>query len=237
MTEAIVKEIEDAVDIAIVAGEKKRTRRKYIGASSIGDECQRKIQYRYLNYPVDPDKEFTARTLRIFQFGHEIEDYAAKWLRDAKFDLRTEDTDGKQFGFSIADDQIKGHIDGVICDGSVSMNYPFLWENKSANDRKFKEFVKVGVAKANKVYATQIALYQAYMDLEENPCLFTVVNKNTSEIYYELVPFDKHLAQSASDKAVNILAAIKSGETLPRIAQSKDFFLCRFCDFQNTCWD
>ena len=124
MTEAIVKEIEDAVDIAIVAGEKKRTRRKYIGASSIGDEFQRKIQYRYLNYPVDPDKEFTARTLRIFQFGHEIEDYTAKWLKDAGFDLRTEKKDGKQFGFSIANDEVKGHIDGVICAGPANMSYP-----------------------------------------------------------------------------------------------------------------
>ena len=93
------------------------------------------------------------------------------------------------------------------------------------------------MAKANKVYATQIALYQAYMELSDNPCLFTVVNKNTSEIYYELVPFDKDLAQSASDKAVNILTAIKSGDILPRIAQSKDFYLCRFCDFQNACWE
>jgi hypothetical protein len=106
----------------------------------------------------------------------------AKWLRDAKFDLRTEDKNGKQFGFSIADDQIKGHIDGVVCGGPIDMAYPALWESKSANDSKFKSFVRHGVAKANSVYATQIAFYQSYMDLTENPCLFTVVNKNTSEI-------------------------------------------------------
>jgi hypothetical protein len=237
MTEAIVKEIEDAVDIAIVAGEKKRTRRKYIGASSIGDECQRKIQYRYLNYPVDPDKEFTARTLRIFQFGHNIEDYAAKWIKDAGFDLRTEDKGGEQFGFSIADGEIRGHIDGVICDGPVSMAYPSLWENKSSNEKKFQAFVRMGVAKANPTYATQIALYQTYMDLTENPALFTVVNKNTSEIYYELVPYNPTLAQEASDRAVNILTASKAGDILPRIAQSKDFFLCKFCEYQQSCWD
>lgn len=132
----IVEHIKAAVDNAIVAGEKKRERRKYIGASSIGDECQRKIQYRYLNYPVDPDKEFSARTLRIFQFGHNIEDYAAKWIRDAGFDLRTESKQGEQFGFSIADGEIRGHIDGVVCDGPVSMEYPSLWENKSSNEKK-----------------------------------------------------------------------------------------------------
>ena len=229
--------ISAAVDDAIVQNEKKRERRKYLGASSIGDECGRKIQYRYMNFPIDEDKEFSARTLRIFQFGHEIEDYAAKWFRDAGFDLRTEDKQGKQFGFSIADDQIKGHIDGVICDGPVEMGYPALWENKSANDSKFKAFVRHGVAKANPTYATQIALYQTYMELTDNPALFTVVNKNTSEVYYELVPYDQELAQKASDKAVNILTASKVGDILPRIAKSKDFFLCKFCEYRNTCWN
>ena len=71
------------------------------------------------------------------------------------------------------------------------MQYPFLWECKSANSKKFSEFVRKGVANANPVYAAQIALYQAYMDLTENPALFTVMNKDTSEIYYELVPFDE----------------------------------------------
>jgi hypothetical protein len=235
-TDPVADHIREAVDNAIVAGEEKRERRAYIGASSIGDECQRKIQYRYLDYPIDPDKAFTARTLRIFQFGHEIEDYTAKWLKDAGFDLRTEQKDGKQFGFSIADGEIKGHIDGVFCGGPVAMDYPSLWECKSSNDSKFKAFVRHGVAKANPTYATQIALYQTYMDLYENPALFTVVNKNTSEVYYELVPYDHNLAQEASDRAVNILTAAKAGDILPRIAQSKDFFLCKFCEFRETCW-
>ena len=74
------------------------------------------------------------------------------------------------------------------------------------------------------------------MDLSEHPALFTVVNKNTSEVYYELVPYNQELAQAASDKAVNILTASKVGDILPRVAQSKDFFLCKFCEFRETCW-
>ena len=232
VADAIKKEVDDA----ILRNEQKRERRKYLGASSIGEECNRKIQYSFLNNPQDEGSGFSAQTLRIFQFGHEIEDYAAKWLKDAGFDLRTEDKQGEQFGFSIADDQIKGHIDGVICGGPVSMGYPALWENKSSNDKKFQAFVRHGVAKANPTYATQIALYQTYMELSEHPALFTVVNKNTSEIYYELVPYDQELAQMASDKAVNILTASKVGDILPRVAQSKDFFLCKFCEFRETCW-
>ena len=189
-----------------------------------------------MNFPQDEGSEFSAKTLRIFEFGHNIEDYVAKWLRDAGFELRTEDKMGEQFGFSIADDEIKGHIDGVVCDGPVDMGYPALWECKSANDAKFKAFQRMGVSKANPIYATQVAIYQAYMQLTENPCLFTVVNKNTSEIYYELIPFNKDMAQAASDKAVNILTASKAGDILPRIATSRDYYLCKFCEFREGCW-
>ena len=186
----------------------------------------------------DHDKEFSARTLRIFEFGHIIEDQMALWLRQSGFDLRTEDKGGKQFGFSIADDQIKGHIDGVICSGpdAAGLQYPMLWECKSSNDRKFKEFVRVGVAQANKTYAAQIAVYQAYMDLTDNPALFTVVNKNTSEIHFEFVPFDKALAQKISDRGVQILTATESSEILPRISHTREYHLCKWCEFQNTCW-
>ena len=236
-SDLVAEAISQAVDKAIVEKNTRRERRRYLGASSIGEECSRKIQYRYLNYPTDEGSGFSARTLRIFEFGHHIEDHAAAWLRDAEFDLRTEDKMGKQFGFSIAGDEIKGHIDGVICGGNVTMGYPCLWENKSANDQKWKTFQRMGVAKANPVYATQIALYQAYMELTEHPALFTVVNKNNSEIYYELVPFNRELAQAASDKAVNILTAAKAGDILPRIAQTRDFYLCKFCEFRETCWN
>lgn len=224
------------VDQAILDAEALKPRRAYIGASSLGDECSRRIQYRYLDAPIDPDKKFPPKTLRIFSLGHILEDEMVKLLRQAGFDLRVQDSKGKQFGFSIADGQIAGHIDGVICGGPNIINYPCLWENKTANDKKFNEFVRMGVSRANPTYAAQIAIYQAYMDLTENPALFTVMNKNTSEIYYELVPFDAELAQRISDKAANILTASKANDILPRVAQSPDYFACRMCEFQKTCW-
>ena len=232
----IIDAISAELDKAIIEKNSERKKRTYLGGSSLGELCSRKIQYRYLGTESDEGRDFTANTLRIFQFGHEIEDSVADWLKNANFDLRTEDKNGEQFGFSIADGEIKGHIDGVICGGPVNMGYPCLWENKSANDKKFREFMMKGVARTNQVYAAQIALYQAYMNLTKHPCLFTVLNKNTSQIYYELVPFNKSLAQEISDKAVNILDATKEKETLPRVAYSRDFFDCKWCEFQDRCW-
>ena len=232
----IIQNISDVLDEGIIKVNKERKKRTYLGGSSLGESCSRKIQYRYLGVESDEGRDFTANTLRIFQFGHEIEESVANWLKNCGFDLRTEDKKGEQFGFSIADGEIKGHIDGVICGGPVDMGYPCLWENKSSNDKKFREFTMKGMARTNPVYAAQVALYQAYMNLTEYPCLFTVLNKNTSQIYYELVPFNKSLAQEMSDKAVNILDATKAKETLPRVAYSRDFFYFIWCEFQDRCW-
>ena len=39
------------------------------------------------------------------------------------------------------------------------------------------------------------------------------------------------------DKAVLVIKAVEAKERLPRIAQEPDHYLCKFCDFQNHCWE
>ena len=48
--------------------------------------------------------------------------------------------------------------------------------------------------------------------------------------------FDADLAQRMSDRAVRILQATDAGELLPRIAQARDFYECRFCAYAERCW-
>ena len=231
----IAEHIKRELDRGIKEKEYKAPKRKYLGASSLGDPCARKLQYRYMGQEIDEGKDFSAQTLRTFALGHSIEDMMILIFRDAGFELKTE-LKGEQFGFDTADGEVRGHVDGIITGGPLHLDYPMLWECKSASDKKFKEFVRNGVAVANPVYAAQIALYQAYMDLADNPCCFTVLNKNTSEIYIELVPFDGELAQKVSDKAVNIIKATQAGELLPRVAQNSDYYGCKWCEFRKTCW-
>lgn len=232
-----VEDIAYHVDKHIIDINDKKDKREYIGGSALGSPCIRQIQYRYMQTPPDTTRAFSARTLRIFDMGHIVEEIMAGYLTKAGFDIKTHDKKGEQFGFSVAEGKIKGHIDGVVCSGPVAMPYPFLWENKSANNKKFNEFVRKGVEKANPAYAGQIAVYQAYMDLTENPALFTVYNKDTSDIYYEFVPFNKILAQRMSDNGVEIIQATDANELLPRVAANSDFYSCKFCEYHNTCWN
>ena len=80
----------------------------------------------------------------------------------------------------------------------------------------------------------------AVPDISQNPALFTAVNKDTSEIYHELVPFDAAIAQEWSDRGVNILCATQAGETrhecLLCILVDPDYFEYRFCDRKDRCW-
>ena len=224
------------IDAALVAENAKRPQRDYLGGSRLGDICSRRLQYEYLKAPRDPDGGFSGRSLRIFALGHVLEDLAIEWLRKAGYDLRTRNRHGEQFGFTAAGGCVQGHADGVIVAGPDGFVAPALWECKSANARNWREIVKHGVAKAKPVYATQIALYQAYLGLTETPALFTAINKDTCEIWHELVPFDAALAQSASDKAVTILRASDAGELLPRHTSDPEHFECRFCAWKAWCW-
>jgi len=224
------------IDAALVAENAMQPQRDYLGGSRLGDICSRRLQYEYLKAPRDPDGGFSGKSLRIFALGHVMEDLAIEWLRKAGFDLRTRNRHGEQFGFTAAGGRVQGHADGVIIAGPDGFTAPALWECKSANAKNWREIAKHGVTKAKPVYATQIALYQAYLGLTETPALFTAVNKDTCEIWHELVPFDAALAQSSSDKAVTILRACDAGELLPRHTSDPDHFECRFCAWKARCW-
>ena len=234
-----------AIDAALIARNRAQPPRRYVSTSGLGRGCLRQIQYDYLAVPKDDGREFEPSTLRIFEAGHRGEDVVAAWLRAAGFDLRTERADGRQFGFSTLDGRFRGHIDGCLVTGPAAMAYPALWENKTLGAASWKEVVKRGVVLAKPVYAAQMALYQAYLQLP-NPALFTALNRDTWELACELVPFDPALAQQMSDRAVDVVRASDAHELLPRAAAERTSVICRggkaggewhpSCPWQDRCW-
>jgi hypothetical protein len=231
------------IDEALAAERDAQPPRAYLGGSRLGVACDRALQYEYLQAPVDPGREFSGKTLRIFDAGHLFEDLAIRWLRRAGFDLHTETSQGGQYGFSAAGGRIQGHVDGILAAGpdALGFGYPALLECKSLNAKSWKDTVKRGVTLSKPVYAAQIALYQAYMEpqvpgISENPAIFTAINKNTAELYFERVPFNGELAQRASDRGVRILQACEAHELLPRLANDPTHYECKFCPWQDRCW-
>lgn len=237
------EQISDLIDAALAKDREGQAPRTYLGASRLGVACERALQYEYLRTPVDPGREIPGRILRVFEVGHALEDVAIRWLRLAGFDLYTRKANGGQFGFSVAGGRIQGHVDGVInaAPSELGLQCPSLWECKTMHDKSWRDTVKHGVARSKPVYAAQMAIYQAYMEatvpgVSRNPALFTAINKDSQEIWFELVPFDGGLAQRMSDRAVRVISASESGELLPRHATTPTHVECKFCSWQDRCW-
>jgi len=155
------------LDDALARERDAQTPRDYLGASRLGVNCERALQFEYTQTPVDPGRAFSGRLLRVFEVGHQLEELVIRWLRLMGFDLYTRNARGGQFGFSVAQGRIKGHVDGILNSGpaSLGMSYPALWECKTMNDKSWRDTVKNGVAKSKPVYAAQMAVYQAYMEV------------------------------------------------------------------------
>lgn len=224
------------VDVGMQRVRSEEVPRDYLGASRLGVSCARALQYEFAKAPVDPGRDHDGRLLRIFKRGHVMEDCMVDWLRAAGFDLRTRKSNGDQFGFSAADGRLQGHIDGVIVGGPEGFAYPALWENKCLGSKSWRDLEKSGLAVAKPVYAAQVAIYQAYLELHEQPAIFMAVNADTMEIYTELVPFDAALAQRMSDRALTVISATEAGELLPRAFHDPTHFECRMCAWQDRCW-
>ncbi len=237
------EQVTASIDLALDAERAGQTPRDYLGASRLGVACERALQFEYTGAPVDPGRGFSGRILRVFEVGHVLEDLAIRWLRLAGFDLHTRTRSGGQFGFSVAGGRIKGHVDGIITAAppELGLSFPMIFECKTMNAQNWRDCVKRGVAVSKPVYAAQMAIYQAYMEstvegISRNPALFTAINKDTQELWFELVPFDSVLTQRASDRAVKIIAATEHAELLPRSFSDPAHYECKFCAWAERCW-
>lgn len=223
-----------------------KEQRNYIGASLLGDPCARRIAYTFSG--TEPDTPATGEQLRTFEMGHHLEPLIASWLQKAGFQLKTQDKNGKQFGFGQASQgspktdvfgdgvngKIQGHIDGVITRGPLKVKYPLLWECKTMKAAIWRELTKNKLEVINERYYAQVQLYMAYMKFKD--CLFTSLNKDTAELYHELIPFDGKAASYYSDRAVRIVQSIENQEEESRLTRNSDYFECKMCRFYRACW-
>jgi len=210
------------------AGSASESFRKYLGASAIGSECMRKVQYDWMCDPVLP-----ARTKDIFARGHFFEDVTRQHLIAAGFKFAPTE----QLEFKAADGLFRGHADGILIAGPQlpGLKFPCVWEHKCVKARGWKAIERDGLVGLYAPYAAQVAIYQAYLDLT-NAALFSVVNADTCERLHFLIPFDAELAQQYSDRAVTVVEATKAGELLARITEDPNDWRCGMCSYRERCW-
>lgn len=229
----------DAINLAVEGAlyKKQSGPRDYVGASAVGADCERALQFEYAGAP--REKAFGPNTLRKFDLGHMSEEISRAWLSDGGFHIsqRSQKT-GQLFRFSQLDGKFAGTPDGVIIAGPEidGVGYPALWEHKGVGNKTFKEIVTKGLKKARPKYYAQVAIYQAYLDLTDNPAIFTVTNLDTAEQLHLTIPFDADEAQRMTDRAVRVINATEAGDLLPRPFADQTHFICRMCSFSERCW-
>jgi hypothetical protein len=202
--------------------------RQYLGASSMGSDCLRKIQFEWMC-----DAQFQARQRDIFDRGHWGEDLSRQHFVAAGFQFAPPE----QLKFVAVDGLFRGHADGILVAGPPipALKYPCLWEHKCLKAKGWKAIERDRLTGLYAPYAGQVALYQAYLDCT-NAALFTVLNADTCERLHFLVPFDAHLAQLTSDRAVTIIQATRAGELLSRVTEDPNDWRCKMCSHRERCW-
>ena len=233
----ITDKINRLIDQALIREQAKEKPRQYLGGSRIGVECERALQFEFFNVEKDPGKDFNGRILRIFERGHWVESAVIRWMQLAGVEILTEDENGKQFGFSEFDGLVQGHCDGVIVDGPADFGpFPRLWENKGIQQKDWKALVKHKLAKEKPVYWCQCQIYMDRFGLTDHPALFSAVNMNTMEIYWESVEYNPAAMVKLKAKAERIIQACLAGELLPRLSQDPAFFICKMCSWNQWCF-
>jgi hypothetical protein len=227
--------INQRIDRALELEHSLQPNRDYLGGSRVGLSCERALQYEITNTP--PDEATNGRMVRIFARGKWVEDAMVGWMRTAGFGIVPTDEYGNQFGFEAHDGLVKSHIDGVFVSGPDELGpWPRLWENKGLMQKYFLPIVKHGLKAKSEVYWGQAQYYMEKFGLTENPALFSVVNMNTMEIHWEEVAYDRGYVLQLDAKAKRVLLATKSGELLPRISKTDEFYVCKMCSYVERCF-
>src|SRR5215471_6962251 len=100
--------------------------RGYLGASIVGHDCARRIQFDWWIKPV-----LAARTREIFDRGHYFEQRSRQRLITAGFKFAPPEA----LAFTAVNGALRGHADGIIIHGpdlpGAYMIYPAIWEHKA----------------------------------------------------------------------------------------------------------
>ena len=211
-------------------------KRSYLGLSGIGTKCHRRLQ---LGHYDTFDTEHSARILRLFGVGHSAEDMIKKELCD-HIGLIVFDDQKEVIGFS---GHWKGHIDGLGIfkeDSKFKEAHRgvFLMEFKTHNDKSFADLKKNGVKASKPEHYDQMTSYMHHLiedGLDVRKAMYVAYNKNTSEIYIEIIDYDSERAKDLVQKQMEVVMADK---LLPRIGNdSPMWFECKYCDAKDVCFN
>ncbi|MGL4296915.1 MAG: oxidoreductase [Aestuariivirga sp.] len=193
-------------------------------ASEIGDECERRLWYRFRW--VLPPKRWDGRMLRLFETGQREEVRIIENLEAIGCTI----TDSQGKIEPQAQGMLTGSIDGEVTGVPGAEKTPHLLECKTHNDASWQSWRRHGVKKSHPKHYAQMQLYMHGRGLSR--ALYMAHNKDTDDLGAERVKFDMTEALRLVAKAERIAFA---QEPPPRLSEKPDFWTCKLCDFRELC--
>ncbi|PID48697.1 MAG: oxidoreductase [Proteobacteria bacterium] len=204
-------------------------KRHHLGASVIGNPCNRALWYgfRWCKAPA-----LSGRQLRLFARGQREEDILVNLLRQAGVRVITVDVNtGQQYRFS----DIGGHFGGSMDGAALGLvEAPKTWhvlEFKTHNAKSFVALIKNGVQASKPMHYTQMQCYMHWTGMKR--AYYMAVNKNDDSLYGERIHYDDAHAEAALSKADSI---IKANEPPAGISQNPEWYECKWCDYHDLCF-
>lgn len=225
----------DAVDAAIESAQDVSPR-AYIGMSSIGEPCSRKLWYRFRFALVS---RFDALTIKRVDDGHAGEALQAERLRMVTgIELRTEDEVGNQFGFSLLGGHLRGHMDGAILGLLQAPKTWHVWEHKQVGEKKFEQLKKLKELKGEKealkawdeIYYGQAITYMAASGMTRH--YLTCSTPGGRDTISVRTNADRSAADRLFAKAQRI---IDSAEPPDGVSLDASWYQCKLCDYAELC--
>lgn len=211
--------------------------RAYVGASSIGDDCERKLWYQ-LRQP-EKAEPVEAELILAANDGYRSEDLMAAYLRKIPgVELITHGTDGKQLGFKDLDGEYGGHTDGIVTGIPLAPKTSHVWEHKSKNDKfynaltklKEKHDIKDVLQHWDYKYYCQGVVYMDYFDIKRH--YTTVVLAGTRKLQTIRTNCNPGLAKQLKEKAKRIITYTSAPYG---ISENPSFYKCKMCFFRDYC--
>ena len=226
-------------DRAIERNDEERVARRYLGMSSIGIECERRLWYAYHEAGVGITKN-DAASVRIFQSGHDAEAIIARLLQATPgitLDI-TDPKTGGQLGVEDFGGEFRGHLDGVIRGLVDDPGNDYVWEAKCVNEKKFADFRKkkdiaedTALRSWDAIYYAQAQCYMGYSGIHRH--YLTVCTPGVRQWEAVITPFDLDAFEAIRSKAVRIINA--KLYPLSRISNDPSWHQCKFCPSHDRC--
>lgn len=200
----------------------KRNDRRWLGASIIGHECDFFIACKFRAAYAE---QFDGRVLRLFKLGNDAEQRFIDDLKAAGCEVLA-------YQASVSDPKGMGHA-GVTLDGVIRMSgydQPLVLEMKTHSAKSFSDVKSKGVKASKPMHFAQC---QYGMGLAELPnALYIAENKDTSELYLEVIPANCQNFNVLQGRSQRI---IRNPNAPVKISERADDYRCKFCGMQSLC--